>query len=315
MTPPYPIVLSPYDLDARGLIADAAFLLGAPTLTLLPAPLEGMDARSVSAAAELAPEFQRFIGRWAWMQDLWRSAAIRPDFAGLHPAEFILETARELSETAPGSPLAELTSSAHFDSSHTYLRALCRDITRGGAQPSVSIPVSIGLSRFAHALDAPLLLPHSRRSGSVIQQLETRATRNRSGLTLTLPRDLEPESILTLRHQLQEPLTLLREAANDDSESDISTRAEQQWNDAIASVARELRIPHEAKRGRRLSTVRITIASMPIEATLAAANLASSLAARRKPAPRSSLHSPVALASRHLRVLSVRELPWQHHTS
>lgn len=315
MTRPFPIVISPYDLDARGLLADAALLLGAPAITLLPAPLEGMDAQSVREAAALAPEFQRLITRWSWMQDLWRNAAVRPDFTGIHPAEFILETARELSELAPGSALSSVLRSGVFDSSESYLRALCRDISLGGSQPSVSVPVSIGLSRYAHALDAPLLQPHSRRTGSVVQRLETRATRAHSGLNLLLPRDLEPESILALRDAAAQPLASLHDALSGGAEAAALHEIESVWNHAIRAAAPALRITPSARRGRRLSTIRLTLAAMPLEATLAAAAKASTLAAPRRSVARATPpQSATALTQRPVRILSVRELPWQQQS-
>lgn len=319
MTHPFPIVLSPYDLDARGLVADVAFLLGSPAITLLPAPYEGFDAASVNAAAASAPEFLRLINRWSWMQDLWNHAVIRPEFTGLQPLEFVQEAAQDILEGGTGSPLSSVMRSGVFDSTHTYLKALCRDLTLGGGQPSVSVPVTIGLSRYAHAIDAPILQQHARHKGSVVQKLESRATRSIASFSVLLPRDIEPETTLALRDSISEPLHNLRmalqqPAAAADPQS-LHT-IESAFSAAILHQAARHDLSTAPKRGRRLATVLISVATMPAEAPLAAAMRASTLATRRP--TRSSFladTSPAALAQRPLRVLSVRELPWQHPSS
>lgn len=320
MTPPFPIVISPYDLDARGLVADVAFLLGAPTVTLLPAPFEGLDAASVNAIAASAPEFLRLINRWSWMQDLWRTGAIRPGFAGIQPIDLIQDTARELVTSHASSPLAAVLRPGVFDSTHTYLRALCRDLTVGGGQPSVSVPVTVGISRYAHALDAPLLQQqHARRTGSVVQKLESRATRTLASLALLIPRDIEPETTLALRDTLSGELTALRAILADPTtcapEANLQA-AESAFSEALLRAAGPHNLTDAPRRGRRLSSVLLSIATMPADTPLAAAMRASTLAAPRRSPQRSRADTaPAALAPRPLRILSVRELPWDHPAS
>lgn len=317
MNAPFPIVISPYDLDARGLVADTAFLLGDPAITLLPAPLEGHDAPLVSAAAAAAPEFARLIQRWSWMQDLWRAGAIRPAFAGIDPLDLIQEAASEILTRYTALPLASVMRSDIFESTHTYLRALCRDLATGGSQPSVSIPVTVGLSRYAHALDAPLIQQHhARRSGSVVQKLESSALRTSASLTILIPRDVETEVTLAIRAAMQDQLSCIREAIATPTARQTETDLhilESAFNTALLDAASNHGLTTAPKRGRRLSLTLLSIATTPADTALEASILASTMATARRHRPDSAhQHQNAALALRPQRILSVRELPWQH---
>lgn len=316
MTDPFPIVLSPYDLDARALVTDVALLLGSPTVTLLPAPFEGLDAASVNAAAHSAPEFLRLIARWSWMQDLWNQAVIRPDFIGLQPLDFIQEAARDILAASPNSPLSAVMRRGVFDSTHSYLRALCRDLTLGGGQPSVSVPVTVGLSRYAHSIDAPIIQQHTRAKGSVVQKLETRATRTIASYSILIPRDIEPATTLELRGSIAEQLHSLRQAIRKPSgtkDQPETREIEDAFSSALLRESQRHALSCTPKRGRRLSMVLLSVAIMPADTPLAAATRASTLAtgqsAQRNPHHRTN---PASLSTRPLRVISVRELPWQH---
>lgn len=315
MPTPFPLVISPYELDARGVVADVALLLGQPTVTLLPAPFEGYDRNSISAAAATAPEFARLVGRWSWMQDLWRAGALRPDFAGIAPLDLVRETERSIRSDPVFAGLSGIMRRGVFDSTHEYLRALCRDIPLGGAEPAISVPVSVGLSRFAHAIDAPLVQQHARRSsGSIVQRLETRAARSLFDIALPLPRDVEPETVLALRAQLERELERLRIVLGSGEAigRDELGAFEAALQSAIGTAAGEHDLSTTPRRGRRLSMVLLSSAVMPEDAPLAAALRASSLATRRRGSGGASAAEPsVALAPRPLRVLSVRELPWR----
>ncbi|MFG0293382.1 MAG: hypothetical protein ACF8MJ_09540 [Phycisphaerales bacterium JB050] len=315
MSVPFPLVVSPYELDARGAVADVAFLLGQPAITLLPTPFEGTSRESVNAAAASAPEFARLIRRWGWMQDLWRNGALRPSYAGIEPIDLVRETEHTIRNEPGFAGLSNLMRQGVFDSTHEYLRALCRDIPLGGAEPAVSVPISVGLSRFAHAINAPLLQEHTRRSnGSIVRRLETRALRTTTRISIPLPRDVEPEVTLELRDILAAPLERLRgllESDQDTSGDDVID-FEQTMLDAMQRETIRFGLSSAPRRGRRLSMVLLSCATMPEQAPLVAALRASSLASRRRNGVQ-SVSGPASstLALRPLRVLSVRELPWQ----
>ncbi len=318
MTVPFPLVVSPYELDARGVVADVALLLGEPSITLLPTPFEGVSRESINTAAASAPEFARLIGRWSWMQDLWRAGALRPGFTGIDPLELVRETEQSIRSEPEFAGLSSLMRRGVFDSTHEYLRALCRDIPLGGAEPAVSVPVSVGLSRFAHAIDAPLVQQHARRSqGSIVQQLETRSMRTITRLALPLPRDLEPELILEFRDFLSGPLEELRGLLSSPHRSDenLADQIEAGFRDAITDLASRVGLSSSPRRGSRLAMVLLTVSLMPENAPLAAALRASTLASpRRRATPARAETAGHALATRPLRILSVRELPWQGET-
>jgi hypothetical protein len=316
MPQPFPLILNPYDLDARGLVVDVALLLGSPAITLLPAPLEGHDRESVNAAAASAPEFLRLIQRWSWLQDLWREGVLRPEFADHSPIEYVREAEADVRSDPRFEGLSRIMRRGVFDTTHDYLRAICRDLSVGGAEPAVSVPVSVGLARMAHALNVPLVQEHARRaSGSVVRQLETRSLRNLLSISIPLPRDISPEETAVFREHAGTQIAALREILSPDTlptDQDTIIAIEDAFARAVRDIAGELELDHHARRGRRLSVVLISLGTMPESAPLAAALRASSLAsARRAASRRATSGSGVALAPRPLRVLSVRELPWQ----
>ena len=317
MPQPFPIILNPYDLDARGLATDVALLLGAPAITLLPAPLEGTDRESVNAAASTAPEFLRLIQRWSWLQDLWRDGTLRPEFAGHSPIEYVREAESDIRTDGRVEALSRVMRRGVFETTHDYLRAICRDLSVGGAEPAVSVPVSVGLARLAHALDAPLVQEHARRdAGSVVRQLETRSLKPVVRISLPLPRDISPEEVAIFREHAANPIAALRDTlglSRGSSNGVAIDSVEHELSRAMRDIAQQVGLDAGARRGRRLSAVLLTVGAMPESATMAAALRASSLAvSRRAGATRTAAQSETALAPRPLRVLSVRELPWQN---
>ena len=316
MPHPFPLILNPYDLDARGLVADVALLIGNPAITLLPAPLQGHDRASVNAAAASAPEFLRLIQRWSWLQDLWRSGVLRPEFADQAPIDYVRDAEADVRADPRFEGLARIMRRGVFDSTHDYLRAICRDLSVGGAEPAVSVPVSVGLARMAQALDVPLVQEHARRaSGSVVRQLETRSLRNRFSVSIPLPRDIDPEEIVAFRQHAESQIATLMEMIGSSEappDRDAIDALEDDFARAVRDIAKRLGLDAEARRGRRLSAVLVSLGTMPDSAPLAAALRASTLASPRRPASRRpSTASEAALAPRPLKVLSVRELPWQ----
>ncbi len=135
-----------------------------------------------------------------------------------------------------------------------------------------------------------------------------------SRLAIPIPRDADTDVILELRAAMAEPLgvfrRLIRDGTNENAEELVDF--EQAFARTMREVGNGFGLTTTPRRGSRLSMVLVSSASMPENAAMAAAVRASTLASSRRSTSRAvHAQSANALASRPLRILSVRELPWQ----
>lgn len=150
------VVVSPYHLTTREAPAMASLLLADQVVTLVPSP-SGPGARAAKRAAAAAPAFRRFVESWEWATPLWNLGVIRGDFGGDDPAEEVREVAREIAEDAELTALRPLMREGVFDDERAYLQAVGADVTKGGPDPAITVPVAAALDRLAtrhHALVA-----------------------------------------------------------------------------------------------------------------------------------------------------------------
>jgi hypothetical protein len=206
------VVFSPYELHARSVCASASLLLGEPAVTLLPAPLEGTDAGSVGRAVLDSPGFGRLMERWRWSSPLWRSGALCGGVAGRLPLSHVQRAAAGIVAAGEGAgvgSLAGLVRETRFEETAAYLEAVSRDLERGGGDPSVSVPVSVGLEAYAGEVGGVMAVGAGR---SLVGRLEAHRERVVCRFRTALVHGASGALLGELREALADELSVLRDA-------------------------------------------------------------------------------------------------------
>jgi len=203
------VVVSPHELTARTPTAIAALTLATQVVTLLPTPLEGADPQSIRQAMDRSPRFSALMQNWRWMAPLWRETVLASSFNAQTPLDDVLSATERINADPALAPLAALVSRQTFQSTDTYLDALCQDLLRGGGNPTITIPVTAGLERFAarHAL-----ITMSSPAPSLAGRIEAKGVSALARIGVPLFTRAGATLILRARESLGEPLAALRES-------------------------------------------------------------------------------------------------------
>lgn len=209
------MVLNPYELHARSVCSSAALLLADPVITLLPAPLEGLDPAHIAQAMLDSPGFERLMDTWSWASALWRHGALTAGIGGVTPIGWVQQAAADIAggsdaagpAGAQARTLAKLVGQTRFDHTPRYLDAVCRDLERGGGDPAVSVPINVGLERYSATIAAPLAVSPTE---SVVSRLERRQQRPFLRLTTTVVHGASGTLLAELRDALDDELHAFR---------------------------------------------------------------------------------------------------------
>lgn len=203
-------VVSPYDVHARAGVVDAALCVCGRAGTLLPAPLEGVGPSAIAQAIEDVPTFERLMESWRWSSALWHAGVLSPalDAGAGWPIDWVREVAKEIAEGVDG-PLKRVVGESRFEDTLGYLNAICRDLTRGGADPGMSVPVTAGLSRYASSLG---VVEFVGEQDSTVARLERRRTRMLGRVTVAVPRLMDGDEVIAVRERAADELEALGEA-------------------------------------------------------------------------------------------------------
>lgn len=194
------LVISPYDITARSPAAMAAPLLAWPSgtaLTLRPEPLEGAGRPEVSRAASTVAGLSRFLDSWRWTASLWREGLFSARTERAEPLQAVRALCTRIREEPALAPLRAVVSPELFEDTEMYLRALFRDLERGGGDPKVTLPVQAGLEAMAAELGWPLVRTHrpaSRRASAPPAAF---------GFTVPMLSEADGDSVLELLHTLE----------------------------------------------------------------------------------------------------------------
>ena len=204
-------LVSPYHFTTREAPVMAAVLLADRVYTLLPSP-HGAGAGAARTAADRVPEYLDMIRSWRWSQPLWEAGVVAPSVDPMaNPAAEMASAWRRLTTDPACADLGPLMRLDLFGSEEDYLQAVARDVLRAGPDPGVSVPVMLGLDRYAarHALTVVRPEPTS-----VVQRAEQRLSVERDRLALVVPVLLQADadSIVIARELLEPELEALRVA-------------------------------------------------------------------------------------------------------
>ncbi|MEO1008833.1 MAG: hypothetical protein AAFX79_09705 [Planctomycetota bacterium] len=205
-------LVSPYHFTTREPPVMAAALLADRVFTLLPSPPGGQDAARL--AADRVPDYLEMMRSWRWSQPLWEAGVVSPSVADdLPPASEMAYAWRRLTTDPTCAPLAPLMRLDLYGSEDDYLQAVARDVLKAGPDPGVSVPVMLGLDRYAarHALTVVRPEP-----ASVVQKAEAQLSARRDRLALVLPVLLQADAdtVIIARDLLEPELEALRAAMN-----------------------------------------------------------------------------------------------------
>lgn len=326
------VVVNPHELTARTPTAVAALTLATRVITLLPTPLEGSDPLSLRQAADRSPRFAALMQNWRWMAPLWREGVLASTFDALTPLDDVLSATERIGSDPALAPLASLVSRQTYQSTGSYLDALCRDLLRGGGNPTITIPVTAGLERFAarHGLIAM-----SSPAPSLTGRIEAKGVSSLARIGVPVFTRAGATLILRARESLAVPLGALRDSIDrlhallraspapepvarlvcDDLEP--MARA---YESAFLSLRQSLIAqsqddddqPVEGARAHHLSlSFGLLEPSTALSAAATAAQRAIPGAGRRPGQRPQTADAPeTALATRRAMVISARVLPW-----
>lgn len=189
----------------------AAVLLADQVYTLLPSP-RGTSPTTARSAADRVPEYLDMIRSWQWSQPLWEAGVVLPSVDELaNPAAEMASAWKRLTTDPACASLGPLMRLDLFGSEDDYLQAVAQDVLRAGPDPGVSVPVMLGLDRYAarHALTVVRPEP-----SSVVQKAEQRLSVRRDRFALVVPVLLQADadSIVIARDMLEPELEALRAA-------------------------------------------------------------------------------------------------------
>ncbi|MEQ8318556.1 MAG: hypothetical protein RIE77_03780 [Phycisphaerales bacterium] len=204
-------LVSPYHFTTREAPVMTAVLLADQVYTLLPSP-QGVSPTAARSAADRVPEYLDMIRSWRWSQPLWEAGVVLPSVDELaHPAAEMASAWKRLTTDPACASLGPLMRLDLFGDEDDYLQAVARDVLRAGPDPGVSVPVMLGLDRYAarHALTVVRPEP-----SSVVQKAEQRLSKQRDRLALVMPVLLQADadSIVIARDMLEPELEALRAA-------------------------------------------------------------------------------------------------------
>ncbi len=202
------IVVSPYHLVTREPPAMASLLLADRVVTLVPAPVGAGPAGAREAAAR-SPWYARFVEELGWSAPLWREGVLASQLDGDDPGADMLDVADRIRTQEAYLALRPLLREAIFENEHTFLSALGSDLTRGGPDPAVTVPLVAALDRFARRHGAGVARP---LPVSVVQRAEAALGNSVAALALPLLVQASPEVLLLARRRLADPLGALRSA-------------------------------------------------------------------------------------------------------
>ncbi|UYV11849.1 MAG: hypothetical protein NCW75_11135 [Phycisphaera sp.] len=204
-------LVSPYHFTTREAPVMAAVLLADRVFTLLPSP-NGLGATAARSAADRVPEYLDMIRSWRWSQPLWEAGVVLPSVDELtNPAAEMASAWKRLTTDPACAALGPLMRLDLFGTEDDYLQAVAQDVLRAGPDPGVSVPVMLGLDRYAarHALTVVRPEP-----SSVVQKAEQRLSIRRDRFALVVPVLLQADSdsIVIARDMLEPELEALRSA-------------------------------------------------------------------------------------------------------
>lgn len=260
----------------------AALLLCDRVVTMMPAPA-GEGARSqAERLAGQAPRYARLVESWSWSVPLWNEGVLSAEMNGLSVSEAVWEAHAEIMARPDYALIRPLL--AEYPDESSYLQVLAHDLLRGGPDPALTIPMAVGLDRFAGRHELVVARGHPV---SLAQRHEERLWKSLATVALPVVLEGRAERLLEAREELGAELDVLRDALSEvcagSREADVRGAATA-YRRAFDRVAADLCEPDPDEVRVVLGEVALRMVEMPGDAALlASARAAASMS--REPAP------------------------------
>jgi hypothetical protein len=158
------LALSPYEIGGCSVAAATAVVLaggGGGVLTLKPSPFEAESAAGVREIVATAPSFARLLESWRWTGPLWREGVLEAALEGRALAGALGRMVARMRADVDVKGLSALVHEAAIGDESGFLEAISRDVLRGGADPSVCLPIIALMEEVAAARGAALVCGES----------------------------------------------------------------------------------------------------------------------------------------------------------
>ncbi len=284
------VAISPYELASPSPGAAVALLLADVAITLVPSPAIASESESL----EQCPRFAQLLGRWQWTRSLWDAGVLSAELDEAHPVEDVHDACQDIQSEPSHAVIRAILPSGLVDDRRARLDTLCNDLIRGGVDPGVVIPVSVGLERFAARHDLPIVRSPANSAVTTLEQRDTAALSRfalpcmlgASGRTILAAREHLASELEDVRAAVQHAVQATRVGASSEEHRDILQHtlgpAADALEDAFQSV-RPVLASVADDRGDRYKpvTATITLGAGPPDAALRAASRAATALARR----------------------------------
>lgn len=310
------LTLSPYDLTHRAPGVMAALLVADAAATIVPVA-RAWTSGDPEAAVEESPALGRVFEAWRWAAPLWGAGVLGPmDAAGRSSVELVRSAAEEVADARTHPVLARLAGRKDVHDLTRLAEDLCLDIVRGGRNPGLTVPVGAALERFAAESGWPVVLCPT---GTMVGGIEHKLAMPIAGLDLPAPVGAGGEALVVVRERMADVLESVRAAwaelmgairggGTSADIAEIERQALGPAGEAVCAAAAELADPGARGRASEWTMVRWTVAALPANAMVRAAEIAAgqvSGAARGEGGGRAgAIERAGALA------VVVRQLPW-----
>lgn len=197
----------------------AALLLGDTVLTMIPTPFSGAAREAIGRAVDRVPTYLDMMHSWRWSEDLWRAGVVASKAGGFDVAEDVRASCRRITTDDSLAPLRAFMNGDLFTDEDEYLRAVSRDILRGGPDPAVCVPLSAGLDRFAarHGL-----IVARSDAQSVAQRAETNLSTRLAAMVVPILIQSGGTGLISARAELADSLAALRQVIDDIADHSLS---------------------------------------------------------------------------------------------
>lgn len=234
------IAVSPYHLTTREVPAMAALLLGRRVVTMLPVPVDesgGLAGFSAMQTAARIPTYRRFVESWSWTTPLWKREILTFAHAAQNCADDMWAAAQHIEDEPACAALRHFLRHHDYPDPAAYLSAIAADLLKGGPDPGISLPVVVGLDRFAtrHALAVA-----RSRPTSLAQQAESRMGEVVTTIALPILLQATAERVLHFREVLGSELDALRIAMERIADPDGASTPSAAFAAALESAAHAL---------------------------------------------------------------------------
>lgn len=202
------LCLSPYHLTTREPAAMAALLLGQVVITAVPTP-DAVPSQGGLDEAARVPRYRELMDAWSWSLPLWHAGILSSSYAGADPMHDVRACRDSIVAVPQMTPFHDMLPCRSDPEPAAALARFARDILSGGPDPSLALPVAMGLDRFAARFG---LIALRSEAASIAARVEHDSIRALARVALPVLVRCGARRIIAARAELEDALDPLRDA-------------------------------------------------------------------------------------------------------